>query len=120
MITIDSITEGKRRSRVYRMFFLLFIVVILLFSAQIAAAESSEITFLKKLEAYDIADISSYPGDALRVIGFGIIKFWLGWAILFILACNRFSMQSHFPIVMRSWLWYLAIQCCISLSFLLR
>lgn len=80
MITIDSITEGKRRSRVYRMFFLLFIVVILLFSAQIAAAESSEITFLKKLEAYDIADISSYPGDALRVIGFGIIKFlaWMG------------------------------------------
>ena len=80
MITIDSITEGKRRSRVYRMFFLLFIVVILMFSAQIAAAESSEITFLKKLEAYDIADISSYPGDALRVIGFGIIKFlaWMG------------------------------------------
>lgn len=80
MITIDSITEGKRRSRVYRMFFLLFIVVILLFSAQIAAAESSEITFLKKLEAYDIADISSYPNDALRVIGFGIIKFlaWMG------------------------------------------
>lgn len=80
MITIDSITEGKRRSRVYRMFFLLFIVVILLFSAQIAAAESSEITFLKKLEAYYIADISSYPGDALRVIGFGIIKFlaWMG------------------------------------------
>ena len=80
MITIDSITEGKRRSRVYRMFFFLFIVVILLFSAQIAAAGSSEITFLKKLEAYDIADISSYPGDALRVIGFGIIKFlaWMG------------------------------------------
>lgn len=80
MITIDSITEEKRRSRAYRIFFFLFIVVILLFSAQIAAAESSEITFLKKLEAYDIADISSYPGDALRVIGFGIIKFlaWMG------------------------------------------
>ena len=80
MITLDSITQQRRSCRFCRISFFLICVAAFLLTAQIAAAESSEITFLKKLEAYDIADISSYPNDALRVIGFGIIKFlaWMG------------------------------------------
>lgn len=80
MITLDSITQQRRSCRFCRISFFLICVAAFFLTAQIAAAESSEITFLKKLEAYDIADISSYPGDALRVIGFGIIKFlaWMG------------------------------------------
>lgn len=80
MITLDSITQQRRSCRVCRISFFLICVAAFFLTAQIAAAESSEITFLKKLEAYDIADISSYPNDALRVIGFGIIKFlaWMG------------------------------------------
>lgn len=80
MITLDSITPQRRSCRFCRISFFLICVAAFFLTAQIAAAESSEITFLKKLEAYDIADISSYPNDALRVIGFGIIKFlaWMG------------------------------------------
>lgn len=80
MITLDSITQQRRSFRFCRISFFLICVAAFFLTAQIAAAESSEITFLKKLEAYDIADISSYPNDALRVIGFGIIKFlaWMG------------------------------------------
>ena len=120
MITLDSITQQRRSCRFCRISFFLICVAAFFLTAQIAAAESSEITFLKKLEAYDIADISSYPNDALRVIGFGIIKFlaWMGDSLYS--GLQQVLMQSHFPIVMRSWLWYLAIQCCISLSFLLR
>ena len=81
MITLDSITQQRRSRRFCRIsFFLVCAATAFFLTAQIAAAESSEITFLKKLEEYDIADISSYPNDALRVIGFGIIKFlaWMG------------------------------------------
>ena len=80
MITLDSITQQRRSCSFCRISFFLICVAAFFLTAQIAAAESSEITFLKKLEAYDIADISSYPNDALRVIGFGIIKFlaWMG------------------------------------------
>lgn len=80
MITLDSITPQRRSCRFCRISFFLICVAAFFLTAQIVAAESSEITFLKKLEAYDIADISSYPNDALRVIGFGIIKFlaWMG------------------------------------------
>ena len=80
MITLDSIPQQRRSCRFCRISFFLICVAAFFLTAQIVAAESSEITVLKKLEAYDIADISSYPNDALRVIGFGIIKFlaWMG------------------------------------------
>ena len=65
MITLDSITQQRRSCRFCRISFFLICVAAFFLTAQIAAAESSEITFLKKLEAYDIADISSYPNDAL-------------------------------------------------------
>lgn len=81
MITIDSIGKKRRACHMYRIiFFLICAILIVMVTAQIAAAESSEITFLKKLEDYDLADISSYTNDALRTIGFGVVRFlaWMG------------------------------------------
>ncbi len=81
MITIDSIGKRRRTCHIYRIvFFLICAISMIMVTAQTATAESSEITFLKQLEEYDIADISSYVNDALRSIGFGIVRFlaWMG------------------------------------------